>query len=114
MPPEKEGEALSQQQLDILRAWIDQGAKAADEPIPEDPRKHWAFQPPVRSTPPATTHRGSPIDAFLAAEREGRGLTPNPPADRATLLRRVKLDLIGVPPTREELRAFAADASPDA
>jgi mono/diheme cytochrome c family protein len=114
MPPEKDGEALSQQQIDTLRAWIDQGGKAADEPIPEDPRKHWAFQPPVRSSPPATTQRGSPIDAFLAVEREAHGLTSNPPADRAILLRRVYLDLIGVPPTREELHAFVADSSPDA
>src|SRR5262245_15737334 len=47
MPPEKEGAALTEKQIAVLRAWIDQGAKAPDEPVPEDPRKHWAFQKPV-------------------------------------------------------------------
>src|SRR5205085_1272021 len=83
-----------------------------------DPKDHWAFRPPVRPRVPAIRNPQStirnPIDAFLAAEREKHGLTPQPPADRRLLLRRVYLDLIGLPPGRDELSAFVADASPDA
>jgi hypothetical protein len=112
MPPEKEGEGLSRQQITTLETWIDQGARAPDEPVPADPREHWAFQPPkMLAVPP---NAGHPVDAFLAAERERHGVKPNPPADRATLLRRVSLDLIGLPPTREEIHAFLADESPEA
>jgi hypothetical protein len=111
MPPEKEGEGLSPQQIAILQNWIDHGARGPEEPIPPDPRKHWAFQPPKQAPIPAGVQ---PVDAFLDAQRDRLGLKKNPPADRATLLRRVYLDLIGVPPTREELQAFLADASPDA
>jgi hypothetical protein len=115
MPPESEGTALAAKDLAVLRAWIDAGAKAPDEPIPDDPRNHWAFRPPVRLAVPPIAEAGSnPIDAFVAAERNKQGLTPNPPADPAMLLRRVYLDLVGVPPTREELQAFRADSSPDA
>jgi hypothetical protein len=118
MPPESEGAALSDKEIATLRAWIDQGAKAPDEPIPADPRKHWAYQPPVRLAIPQIRNPKSeirnPIDAFVAAERAKHGLTANPPADRATLLRRVYLDLIGLPPTREELHAFLGDDSADA
>ncbi len=118
MPPEKDGEALTPREIAVLRTWIDEGAKAADEPIPEDPRKHWAFRPPVRLSPPALDTRqatsGNPIDAFLASERQAHGLTVNSPADRATLLRRVTLDLIGLPPSREHLHAFLKDEAPNA
>jgi hypothetical protein len=113
MPPESEGAALSDADIITLKNWIDQGAKAPDEPVPDDPRNHWAFRPPVRPAPPRLA-AGNPVDAFVAAERARHGLTANPPADRATLLRRVYLDLVGVPPTRDELRAFLADSSPDA
>src|SRR5204862_5621760 len=92
-----------------------QGAKAPDEPIPEDPRKHWAFQPARRPAVPeirsAKSEIRNPIDDFLEAERVAHKLTANPPADRATLLRRVYLDLIGLPPTRAELQDFLADSS---
>ena len=117
MPPESEGEALAEKDITALKSWIDQGAHAPDEPIPDDPRTHWAFHPPVRPVVPPIANLKSairnPIDAFVAAERERHGLIANPPADRATLLRRVYLDLIGVPPTRDELHAFLADNSPD-
>jgi hypothetical protein len=113
MPPEKDGEALAEKDIATLEAWINQGARAPDEPIPADPRSHWAFRPPA--SPPVPAHSGdNPIDAFLAAERGRHGLKPNPQADKATLLRRVYLDLIGLPPTREELHAFLEDRSPDA
>jgi hypothetical protein len=116
MPPE--GKPLTDQQIAVLRAWIDQGASAPpDEKPEEDPRRHWAFQKPVR--PPVPAREGAaggqnPIDAFLAAHRVRAGVTPSPPADRPTLLRRVYLDLIGLPPGRAELHAFLDDRSPDA
>jgi hypothetical protein len=76
-----------------------------------EPAPHWAFVPPKRSAVPGSGH---PIDAFLGVERAKHGVTPRPEADRRTLLRRVYLDLVGVPPTPEEVAAFLADQSPDA
>lgn len=117
MPPEKDGEALPAASVGLLKAWINQGAKAPDEPIPADPRNHWAFRTPTRPAVPvvaATERVTNPVDAFVAAERGKHNLRANPPADRALLLRRVYLDLVGVPPTREELHAFLADTSVDA
>ncbi len=115
MPPDSEGAALADKDIAVLKTWIDQGAKAPDEPIPDDPRNHWAFRPPVRPAVPRFPGAGrNPIDAFVATERARHGLTANSPADRATLLRRVYLDLVGLPPTREELHVFLADTSPDA
>ena len=83
----------------------------------EDPRKHWAFQPPERPAVPTVVSAAwvrNPIDAFLAAEHERLGLIPVAEAEKIVLLRRVHLDLIGLPPTPDELRAFLADTSPDA
>lgn len=117
MPPKGEGEPLSEKQIDVLKRWIDQGAMAPNEPIPEVPRKHWAFQPPVRPPLPKPSDRtwvSNPIDAFVAIEHDRHGLKPQPRADRSALLRRVYLDLIGLPPNRDELHAFLADPSADA
>ncbi len=117
MPPASEGEGLEEKQIAILRAWIEQGATGpADEKPEADPRDHWAFRAPVRPPLPAVqdARRINPVDAFLAAEREKRGLVPQPRADRRALLRRVYLDLVGLPPTREEQAAFLADESADA
>ncbi len=117
MPPETEGAALTAQQIATLRRWIDEGAKAPEEPIPPDPRRHWAYQTPARPAIPQVADRewaANPIDAFVSAERTKHGLAPRPPASRETLLRRLYLDLIGLPPTREELSAFLADRSPNA
>jgi mono/diheme cytochrome c family protein len=118
MPPLGLGEALSPREAALVRAWIDQGASGpADEKPEADPKDHWAFRPPIRRAPPQTKSircARNPMDAFLAAERDKHGLTPQPAADRYTLLRRVTLDLIGLPPTPDELTAFAADTSPDA
>jgi hypothetical protein len=113
MPPEKDGEALSEKDIATLEAWINQGARAPNEPIPPDPRLHWAFRPPVEARVPPGGE-GNPIDAFLVAQRDKVALRPNPAADKSTLLRRVYLDLLGLPPTRGELHAFLADSSPDA
>ena len=116
MPPE--GEPLSAGQISLLKSWIAQGAKGpADEQAERDPRVHWAFQTPTRpALPQVADANGSrnPIDAFLAAEHLRRGLKHQPPADKRVWLRRVSLDLVGLPPTRAELEAFVADESPQA
>ena len=113
MPPE--GAPLTVQQVEALRAWIDQGAQSpADEPPEADPRRHWAFLPPVRPALPSLRNASwarNPIDAFLAAGHVRRGLTPLPQAEPNVLLRRLYLDLIGLPPTRGELHEFLADPS---
>jgi len=117
MPPPTEGPQLTEAQIVLLRAWIDQGAVAPVEAVPEDPRTHWAFRPPVRPALPATAPIGwvrNPIDAFVAAEQARHGVRPTPPAAPETLLRRVYLDLIGLPPTRAQLLAFREDTSPEA
>ncbi|HZU37182.1 MAG TPA: DUF1549 domain-containing protein, partial [Gemmataceae bacterium] len=118
MPPRGVGEALTSVEIARLSAWINEGARAplGEKPEP-DPRAHWAFRPPVRPLEPRVKHSGfvrNPIDAFIAAAQEQHGLTAGRPADRRLLLRRVYLDLIGLPPTRQELAAFVADPAPDA
>jgi hypothetical protein len=116
MPPE--GEPLTAEQIQILKAWVRGGATSPEAEQPEkDPREHWAFRTPVRPLIPTVKHADrvrNPIDNFVLIELERRELKPNPPADKATLLRRVHFDLIGLPPTRDELHAFLADESPDA
>jgi hypothetical protein len=118
MPPPGLGEAMSAEQVALLRAWIDQGAQGpADEKPEPDPREHWAFRTPVRPPLPAVRETGrlrNPVDVFLEARREEHGLEPQSPADRRRLLRRVYLDLVGLPPTLPEQEAFLADQSPDA
>ncbi len=113
MPPE--GAALTAEQIANLRAWIEQGAKSPEGETPEaDPRRHWAFQKLERPSVPQGSLRNearNPIDAFMAREYERRGLTPLPSASPQVLLRRVYLDLIGLPPSREELHAFLNDPS---
>jgi len=115
MPPE--GEPLTAEQIAKLKTWIDQGAKAPVEAIPQDPAKHWAYQPPVRPEVPAVQRAEwvrNPIDAFVAAEHQRRGVVASPEASKPILLRRLYLDLIGLPPTRAEMQAFLADNSADA
>jgi hypothetical protein len=116
MPPE--GEPLKPSEIAALKAWIAQGAKAPLDEQPErDPRDHWAFKTPVRPTVPTVENAAwvkNPIDTFIAVEHQRRGLTPQPPADKRVWLRRVSLDLIGLPPTVDELDTFLADQSPGA
>ncbi|MBP88572.1 MAG: multidrug transporter [Planctomycetaceae bacterium] len=115
MPPE--GEPLSANDVALLRKWIDEGAIAPQEDVPADPRQHWSFQRPVRPPVPRVKNMAwvrNPIDAFVAAKHERRGLARRPPAAKHVLLRRVYIDLIGLPPTRDELQAFLADTSDDA
>jgi hypothetical protein len=118
MPPPSEGEALTGEQRQLLEQWIDAGAHgpATEEPDP-DPREHWAFRAPVRPQvpqQPGSSAAINPIDAFLAQKRAEHHLTPTRPAEPRLLLRRVYLDLIGIPPTEAEMTAFLADAAPDA
>ena len=84
------------------------------EPLADE--THWAYVPPSRPAPPASTSGWgtSPIDAFVEARLAALGLAPSPAADRRTLLRRASLDLIGLPPTPEDVEAFVADTAPDA
>ena len=117
MPPE--GDALKPEQIELLRRWIAAGAPAPKDEKPEpSPSDHWAFRPVVRPPVPKIGHRPSaisnPIDAFINSRLAAAKLTPLPPAEKRVLLRRVYLDLTGLPPTREELHAFLADTSPDA
>src|SRR5437867_3066179 len=115
----KKRDPLSAEQIGLLRAWIDQGADwpegaAADA---KDPRQHWGFKPPVRPKVPAVKNKNwvrTPIDNFVLARLEKEGLKPSPEADKVTLLRRLSLDLIGLPPTIAEVDAFLADKSSDA
>ena len=110
MPPE--GHPLKPEQIALLKSWIEQGAKVPADDAPEtDPRDHWAFRPVTRPSVPGS---GNPIDAFVSAEWKRRGLTPVAPADKRTLLRRVYLDLIGLPPTTAQIDAFLKDTSPTA
>jgi hypothetical protein len=102
MPPPKSHLKLSAQDKATLKAWIQQGAKY---------ESHWAFAVPKETAPPAPGH---PIDAFVASTLQKKGLEPTAGADRATLIRRVSLDLTGLPPSAEEVQAFVADRDPQA
>jgi len=117
MPPEGQALPLSKQQIALLKDWIDQGADAPDELIPPDPRGHWAYQLPTKAQVPdirPSLLQRNQIDAFLAATRKRYGLVAVDPASKETLLRRVYFDLVGLPPTREELQAFLNDTSDNA
>ena len=97
-----------------------QAQKPVDPPEPTwtpEQRRHWAFIPPVRPEPPAVEGRGwvrNPIDSFILQPMEVAGVAPTPEADRATLIRRLRFDLTGLPPSTEEVLAFEADSTPDA
>ena len=108
MPPASAGKGLTPQQVELIKQWIDQGAKW---------EQHWAFVPPKAAEAPAVKDRAwvrNRIDDFVLARLEKEGLKPSPEADRATLLRRVSYDLTGLPPTLAELNSFLADRAPDA
>ncbi|MBI3874809.1 MAG: DUF1553 domain-containing protein [Verrucomicrobia bacterium] len=113
----QEGEPLKPEQIAAIAAWIKQGASApANEQGQHDPRDHWAFKPPLKTPVPKISSRKSqianPVDAFLEVQRRKQNLTAAPPADKSIWLRRVSLDLIGLPPTLAEQREFEADTSP--
>ncbi len=108
MPPVKSGKTLSVAQIAAVREWIDSGAAW---------QQHWAFVPPVRSPIPVVSDRRwvrNPIDNFVRARLDKDGLAASPEASRQALLRRVTLDLTGLPPTLHELDKFVKDRSPRA
>lgn len=109
MPPAKLHKTISPQQIEAIRKWIAQGAEY---------QGHWAFtkpeRPPVPSIHDAAAIIRNPIDNFILARLEKEGLKPSPEADKYTLIRRVSLDLTGLPPTPAEVDAFVADHSPNA
>src|SRR5262249_16202442 len=91
-------------------------AKTGEYVISDAQRKFWSFQPVKRPAVPAVKNKAwaiSPIDNFVLAKLESKGIAPNPRADRKILIRRVYYDLIGLPPTAEEIEAFVADKAPD-
>src|SRR5262249_22527874 len=105
MPPAKSGKELTAAQIDLITQWIEQGAKGSE---------HWAFVPPKRSASPKLPDAGSVrngIDYFIRARVDREGLKPSPEADKASLIRRLTLDLTGLPPTPAEVDAFLADTS---
>jgi mono/diheme cytochrome c family protein len=133
MPP---GKKLSDPEIDTLRRWIEAGASfegfekagIGDQkqngepaqievrPFTAEERGYWAFQPPQRPTPTALSTHGSknPIDAFLLAAMKAKGVKPGQMAERRTLVRRAYLDLLGLPPSPEEVEAFVKDSAPNA
>ncbi len=115
MPPEHEGQPFNADQIAVLTRWIAEGANAPVGELPEpDPRDHWAFR--VRSRPAVPSVKQAdpmrnPIDAFLARTHEAAGLKPRPEAPRRLQIRRLYLDLIGLPPTEAEMRQALSDTS---
>ncbi len=109
MPPPAAKNPVTAAERESCRGWIAGGAEY---------KPHWAFEPPVQAALPPTVQGAdwvrTPIDVFVLARLEREGLSPSPPADRHTLVRRVFLDLIGLPPTPEEVDQFVGDISPDA
>lgn len=108
MPPPKSHRTLTEAQKQTLVKWVEQGAKWG---------KHWAFEVPVRPGVPVLKTKGwakNPIDAFVLAKLEKEGLAPSPEASRESLIRRVTLDLTGLPPTPADVDGFLKDTSPDA
>ncbi|MEX1233140.1 MAG: DUF1553 domain-containing protein [Planctomycetaceae bacterium] len=108
MPPPDSGKELTPRQIEIIKQWIEQGAEW---------QEHWSLLTPVRPDLPDVDHIGwadTPIDRFILARLEREGLAPSAPANRESLIRRVTLDLTGLPPTPAEIDDFLADESLDA
>lgn len=105
MPPPKTGRKLTEKNRETLRLWIEQGAEY---------ETHWAFIPPQQVTPPELPETPHAIDRFVRSRLQQEGIAPAPPADRQTIIRRVTLDLTGLPPTPLEIDAFVNDSRPDA
>ena len=120
MPPKKR---LPTKVADDIARWVKLGAPWPEggstggppgSHITEAHRQHWAFRPLVKPAVPAIEGAKSPIDAFHLSTLKSAGMTPNPPADRRALIRRATYDLLGLPPTPEDVEAFATTADPDA
>jgi hypothetical protein len=114
MPPKT---SLPADATAVLTEWVKAGAAFPDDAAKDptvDPKKHWAYQPVKAPAVPQVPNVASPIDAFVRAKLEEKGLAPATPADRRTLIRRAYYDLIGLSPTADEVEAFAKDRAPDA
>jgi hypothetical protein len=108
MPPAKANKTVTDKEIAVIKTWIEQGGKY---------EKHWSLLPPRATDLPAVKNVGwarNPIDRFLLSRLENEGLQPSPEADRRTLLRRLSFDLIGLPPTPEEVDRFVQEKAPDA
>ena len=108
MPPEYSHKSLTEEQIGTIREWIEQGAKWEE---------HWAFSAPSRPEPPHVANAKwlrNPVDQFVLAKLDAEGIEPAPEADRRTLVRRLSLDVTGLPPSPEQVEAFLNDDSPDA
>ncbi|MDX1983315.1 MAG: DUF1549 domain-containing protein, partial [Bryobacteraceae bacterium] len=108
MPPPGFDRHLTKEQIELVGKWIDQGAAS---------RQHWAYDPPVRPELPSVsnpTWPRNPIDHFVLARLDKEGLKPSPEAGKPTLIRRLSLDLTGLPPTPAQVAAFVNDKAPDA
>jgi len=108
MPPADSGLELTDDEIDMLRSWIDQGAQYAT---------HWAFTKPLPAPLPKVNDKSWPInalDTFVLARLEAEGLRPSSEANRYTLIRRLSFDLTGLPPTAEQVEQFTGDTSPGA
>src|SRR5215470_4086056 len=130
MPPKEAHKALTAKQKELIRRWVAEGAiyeghwayqQISRPAVPEAPalanapvRNPPIRNPPIRNPPIRNPPIRNPIDAFIQARLAKEGLQPSPEADRRTLIRRVSLDLTGLPPTLREVEAFANDKSPDA
>ena len=119
MPPA--GDRLGQREIELLRAWIDQGAQwPSGPPTAEGPSgnaDHWAFRPLVKPKPPAVRREAwvrNAVDRFVLSRLEAEGIEPSGVADQRTLIRRVSLDLTGLPPSTEAVEAFVSDPSAEA
>jgi mono/diheme cytochrome c family protein len=126
-----EGEKLTVAEIEVLKRWIDGGAEWPDDGSEKEDvlKSHWAFRPlvsgtalaasrsaqsPVASAIPLSSTAQNPIDVFIFSRLERDGLKPSSAADRTTLIRRLKFDLLGLPPSPEEVDEFVADPEPDA
>ncbi|MEO6740533.1 MAG: DUF1549 domain-containing protein, partial [Chthoniobacteraceae bacterium] len=105
MPPVKSKKHVSPQEIEMLKKWIAQGANY---------ERHWSFEPPKRVTPPEIAGASHPVDRFIRARLAEEKLAPSPAADATTLIRRVSLDLTGLPPTPQEVDAFVKVSAKDA
>ena len=127
MPPDKMAKDLAIElpadgEIEKIRSWIAAGSPVRQVPVPaalvkDNDRNFWSFQPPVRPTVPQVRNTKSvrnPIDSFLLSKLEAKNLSYSPEASRLTLMRRVYLDLIGIPPTAKEIEDYTKDASPNA
>jgi mono/diheme cytochrome c family protein len=123
MPPQGQPR-LKPEEIALIKAWIDQGAKvpqedpgAAEKTTQQKGANHWAFRPIVRPAVPKVVNDHwirNPIDAFILARLEKESIHPSPEADRVTLIRRLYFDLLGLPPTAAEVDAYLSDSNPDA